>query len=127
ITPTGQLTEFPAQSIYSPIVTGLIASGPDGNLWFLEGNRLTRMSPDGVSEAFGSGDIESPTALTVGPDGNLWLGNNVALVNKASTIMKIMTAGEMPSFSLPPPSQTLRGALPGQGVIDLTAGADGNI
>jgi virginiamycin B lyase len=44
-----------------------------------------------------------------------------------STIVKITPAGEITSFSLPPPSKTLRGALPGSGVIDLTSGADGNI
>src|SRR5450755_122991 len=127
MTPTGQLVEFPAQSIYSPLVTGLIVSGLDGNLWFLEGSALVRMSPDGTSQAFGSGVIESPTALTVGPDGNFWFGNAASLVDKAPTIVKITTTGEITSFSLPVPSQTLPAALPSSGVIDLALGADGNL
>jgi streptogramin lyase len=127
ITPTGQLAEFPAQSIYSPLVTGLIVSGPDGNLWFLEGNAVVRMSPDGASEAFGTDVIDSPTALTVGSDKNLWLGNTVDLANKTPTIVKLTTAGEVTSFSLPSPSQVLPDTHPSAGVIDMTAGADGNL
>jgi streptogramin lyase len=132
ITPTGKLREFPVQLVTSPI-----ASGPDGNLWFVEmaphGEfALVRMSPNGNIKEFWSSLISGPpTPLTVGPDGNLWVASMLSVGDSGgdvgSTILKITPTGEITSFSLPPPSQTLRGALLGSGVIDLTSGADGNI
>jgi streptogramin lyase len=121
ITPTGRLTSIVAQSS-TFLSTGLIVSGPDGNLWFLEGNDVGQISPTGLIHFFGAGVIDSPSALTVGPDGNLWLGNAVA-TDKAATIVKLMPSGEITSFSLPLPSHTLLGS----GIIDLAAGADGNL
>ena len=53
-----------------------IAAGPDGNLWFTElfGNRIGRITPQGVVTEFGAGIKAgaAPLGITTGPDGNLW-------------------------------------------------------
>ncbi len=119
ITSTGKLTEFPTQ-----FVTGPITTGPDGNLWFvgadIQGNgyAIVRMTPDGHAQEFWSSLIDAPSALTVGPDGNLWLGNSAA-----PSILQITMTGEITPFALPRPNQ----APFSFGVIDLVAGADGNL
>jgi streptogramin lyase len=52
-----------------------ITAGPDGNLWFTEGNgRIGRITPAGVVTEFSAGisPNSSPAAITAGPDGNVW-------------------------------------------------------
>lgn len=58
-----------------------ITNGPDGNLWFTEGNagRISRISPAGqvarfvIPAQYGAPGYQSvPSYITPGPDGNLW-------------------------------------------------------
>ncbi|HET8913328.1 MAG TPA: hypothetical protein VFN23_17770 [Ktedonobacteraceae bacterium] len=130
ITPTGKLTEFPAHLVTSPIV-----SGSDNNLWFVEMDAqgdsvLVRMSPDGNRDVMKRGLVGPPTPITAGPDGNIWVAGGTGPEGESNptyyTILKITPAGEMTSYSLPRPSQTLPGTLPGWGV-SLISGADGAI
>ena len=70
ITPAGVITEFPIKS-KTPFG---IAAGPDGNLWFTTGDRIGRITPDGVISFFGAGVSPGgrPVPITAGCDGNLW-------------------------------------------------------
>jgi virginiamycin B lyase len=84
---------------------GLVA-GPDGNLWFTEGNRdvVGRVTPDGVITEFHTPTAGSqPGAITLGPDGALWFaevsGNNIGRITTSGTVTEfaIPTAYSHPS------------------------------
>src|SRR5260221_6038429 len=53
-----------------------IAAGPDGNLWFTEGdgNRVGRITPTGKVTEFSAGLTAGgfPEGITAGPDGSMW-------------------------------------------------------
>ncbi len=53
-----------------------ITAGPDGNVWFTEGNvgRIGRITQLGVVTEFSAGisAVSGPHAIVAGPDGNLW-------------------------------------------------------
>jgi streptogramin lyase len=75
------ITEFSAV-ITSGANPWVIASGPDGNLWFTEytGNRIGRISTSGVVAEF-NGCISGSAGLeyiTRGPDNNLWFAEYTA-------------------------------------------------
>src|SRR5258707_823744 len=72
-------TEYPVSTSASYLVG--ITKGPDGNLWFIEGNGLTiaRMTPSGVVTGeftvpslgiYGNGS--GANSIAAGTDGNLW-------------------------------------------------------
>jgi hypothetical protein len=72
ITPSGAITLFP-QFPHS-YGTGALTVGPDGNLWFIDGNAIGRITPAGDSTEF-SLPMSEPISvgkLTLGPDGNFW-------------------------------------------------------
>ena len=57
-------------------LTGITA-GPDGNVWFVDGTGIGRITPAGSIKTFtpstnGSFAIDAWNGITVGPDGNLW-------------------------------------------------------
>src|SRR5262249_12253315 len=76
ITTSGVITVFqaPGPSLY------VIVSGPDGNLWFTEGNpyppfesKIERVTTGGVFTDFQVPTANSvPFGLTAGPNGTLW-------------------------------------------------------
>ncbi len=84
---TGTITEFPTGSNPEGIT-----AGPDGNLWFTEGNNIGRMTPTGAITEFPNG----AGAITAGPDGNLWFTEVYS--NK---IGKITPPAVSPSFPYP--------------------------
>ena len=63
--------EFP---IPSGGLSEWIASGPDGTVWFTEGdgNRIGKITPNGVITEFATAVGSLPEGITIGPDGNLW-------------------------------------------------------
>ena len=63
--------EFP---IPSAGLSEWIASGPDGTVWFTEGdgNRIGKITPNGVITEFATAVGSLPEGITIGPDGNLW-------------------------------------------------------
>ena len=110
----GAITEFPVPTAGS--IPGGITSGPDGNLWFTEGdgNKIGQITTAGAITEFPvptAGSI--PWGITSGPDGNLWFteffGNNIG---------RITTAGVITEFSIP----TATG-----GPFGITWGPDGNL
>ena len=93
-----------------------IAAGPDGNLWFIEGNvdKIGRISPSGAITEFPVPTVNSGlVGITAGSDGNLWFTENARDV-----IGRITPAGDITEFRLPD-----AGISP----TDITAGPDGNL
>jgi streptogramin lyase len=92
-----------------------ITAGPDGNLWFTEGQGgIVRISTSGVFTFFSVPTANSePAGITAGPDGNIWFtefgGNNIGRITPSGVITEfpIPTANSRP--------------------LGITAGPDGNI
>lgn len=97
-----------------------IAAGPDGNMWFTEGNaeHIGRVTPAGfVSEfqlpaADGASSAEA-FDITAGPDGNMWFTRPSAM-----RIGRITPSGAISEFVVP-----ASGSFP----TGIVAGADGNL
>ena len=106
-------TEFPLTANSHPLG---IASGPDGNLWFVEANanQIGRITPTGTITEF---PIPTPNSLPVdavaGPDGNIWF---VELVG--NQIGRITPTGAISEFSIPTAASKPQA---------ITAGPDGNL
>jgi streptogramin lyase len=108
------VTEFPIPTPASG--PDALIAGPDGNLWFLEGNRnqVGRVTPAGdVTEYAVPTPNSGLNALTVGPDGNLWFTEQ-----SASRIGRITPTGDVTEF----PTPTAPSAPEG-----ITTGPDGNL
>lgn len=89
--PSPSVTLFPLPTPASQPMG--IVSGPDGNLWFTEGNRdvVGRITPQGTITEFPTPTKGSqPTVITVGPDRNLWFteiaGNKVARMTPSGAV-----------------------------------------
>jgi virginiamycin B lyase len=95
--------------------TSALTVGPDGNLWFPEGQKIGRITPSGVITEFSlNSSSPSPGSLTVGSDGNLWFP-------EGQKIGRITPSGEVTEFPLPLPALDLASPDP------LTIGPDGNL
>lgn len=118
-----------------------ITTGPDGNLWFTEsrfgggplvGNRVTRMTTDGVFTEFPIPTPDSrPHQIVTGPDGALWFteegANQIGRVDTsgAFTEYAVPTAGSVPDGITVGPDDALwfteaAGSAPGLGRIDTS-------
>lgn len=100
---------------------GGITAGPDGNVWFIEGNaghtiqQIGRITPQGAITEFPvsnlAGDLRD---IVAGPDGNLWFTED-----DDQQIGRITPAGEVSLLSLP---------TDGHGIPEgIAAGPDGNL
>ncbi len=121
VTPAGVVTEFPVV----PGVTGAIASGPDGSLWFPELNNgiptIAKITTSGTVTEYplppadaGSVKIEN---LTAGPDGNVWFTERATRQGVQPQIGRVTPAGVITEFPTTPSSYL--GAI--------TPGPDGNL
>jgi streptogramin lyase len=89
--------EFPTPTASSS--QGDIATGPDGNLWFVEqiGNNIGRITPSGAITEFPLPTAgASAYAIARGPDGNLWFTEW-----GANKIGRITPAGVVTEFAIP--------------------------
>jgi virginiamycin B lyase len=87
-----------------------ITGGPDGNLWFTEGNlsRIGRITPTGTITEFSvPGDVSK--SITRGSDGNLWFAGS-------TRIWRITPTGTILDF-----------AAPEFAADEITTGPDGNL
>jgi streptogramin lyase len=74
-----------------------IVSGPDGNLWFIEGlsNKIGRITTAGnITEYAIPATDSSPGTMISGPDGNLWFTDV-----SSDGIWKITTAGIFTAYN----------------------------
>ncbi|HEX9304299.1 MAG TPA: hypothetical protein VGA31_07600, partial [Thermoanaerobaculia bacterium] len=95
------------------VASGDITTGPDGNLWFIEGNAIGRITTAGVVTEFPMPTPQSyPTRIVAGPDGALWFTES-GFANGSPKIGRITTA-RAPAIS--------SRALP---VVGSTPGANG--
>jgi serine/threonine protein kinase len=98
--PIGNITDFPLPTSSGPPEG--ITIGPDGNLWFLEGdaNRVGRITPRGTLTEFSvpsaPGGYTGTGAIITGPDGNLWFTESLS-----KKIGRITPTGKITEFSLP--------------------------
>jgi virginiamycin B lyase len=71
ITTSGVITEFALPGYYLSHVPYGIALGPDSNIWFSDGLKLSRITPSGgITEFNVLGGFVAQ--MTIGPGGNLW-------------------------------------------------------
>jgi streptogramin lyase len=100
------ITEFP-----TPNEVGDITTGPDGNLWFIDGsNNIGRITPAGVITEFSIPTANNnPGDIISGPDGNLWF-------TEESKIARTTPAGVIREF------ETTEGDLG-----PIVTGPDGNL
>lgn len=108
---TGTIIEYPtptANSGPSDIVTG-----PDGKLWFLEGNtntnKIGKSTTTGIITEYQLPTTNAfPTSIVSGPDGNLWY------VDEDNNLGRVTTTGTIQLFSAP-------------NAGELTVGPDNNL
>lgn len=89
-------TEFPLPSGYTG--ANNITSGPDGNLWFTDGDspsKIGKITPSGVVTIFPT-TVYDPLSITAGSDGNLWFTED-----DSQEIGRITPAGVVTQFPLP--------------------------
>ena len=93
------ITEHSSGLSVNPLLNG-IAAGPDGNLWFAEGQgsgKIGRIGTDGTITEFSAGLSRPPESMAAGPDGNLWFtaqigGDRIGRITPTGTITEF-TAG----------------------------------
>jgi streptogramin lyase len=96
------VTEWPAPTANrGPL---LLAAGPDGNVWFVQGDSpgyLARTTPSGEIKEFEWAFSSAPLGITAGPDGNLWLTEPTAAKIARVTLSGTVTQFELPAGSAP--------------------------
>jgi streptogramin lyase len=79
-----------------------IASGPDGSLWFAEGNgnKIGRITTGGSFTEFTVPTADSPPLwIASGPDGNLWFTEGGGNGNKIGRVVLSPAAASVPTLS----------------------------
>ncbi len=104
------ITEF-TSGVTNP---GALATGSDGNVWFINGDGIARIDASGHVTTFSSGlDAgATPYDLTAGPNGDLWFTDN-----GAKAVGYVTPSGAIHEFS----------ALSGEVPLQIVAGSDGNL
>jgi virginiamycin B lyase len=96
-----------------------IVAGPDGALWFAQGDSVGRITTSGKITIFSTGARQTTYAwdlgvqdITVGPDGALWFTNK-----SRNAVGRITTAGKITEYT--------RGISAGAGLTSIAPGPDG--
>ncbi len=113
ILPDGDLSEFMVPGATGPLTS--LTAGPDGNVWFVDGSNVGKITPAGVITEYpvatstGAAADLSHAQLITGPDGNLWF----------------LTPGELDRIT---PAGIVSGLpTPTGNVTSLGVGNDGNL
>jgi virginiamycin B lyase len=132
ITTGGVITEFAIPTPNS--APQCIVAGPDGNLWFVEGdgNKIGRITTSGAITEFANSPGGWPQCLTVGPDGNIWFADQGPIGGGAlsgnGSIGRITMSGVITKFSVPTPNSEPSFITTGpDGALWYTYGNDQNI
>src|SRR5487761_1970025 len=117
VTPLGSI-QGPYTTASSLATPWMIASGPNGNMWFTEqgANNIGEISPSGQVTEFPISSNVAPWGIVAGPDGNLWFTDSSLT---ASAIGRITPAGVITLFT--------SGLTPGSEPEGITVGPDGNM
>ena len=93
--PAGTVTQFPLPSGIN--ADEQITAGPDGNMWFLDHDKIGRITPTGAVTVFPTGLTNSAhlEGITAGPDGNLWFTDDAS-----GRIGHITTTGTVSTIGL---------------------------
>jgi streptogramin lyase len=120
------IAEFNPSSVFSRPFT--IAAGPDGNLWFTDGNGFTpaigRITPTGTITEFPLpgpiGNTPHPFQIIAGPNGNLWFTDSG---NASSAIGQITPVGTITELTVATNTSNANTIFPS----GMAEGPDGNI
>lgn len=101
ITTSGELQEFPMPAGSGAGSPYQIASGPDGNLWFVEYlpagiGRVGRITTSGRLTEFGTPGVSGLQWITAGPDHAMWFTGLIS-----NSIGRIALNGSVTSYPLP--------------------------
>ena len=93
---------------------GTLASGSDGNVWFINGVGIAKIDSSGEVTTYTAGLAAgaTPYDLTAGPNGDLWFTDN-----GAKAVGFVTPSGAIHEFSAP------SGDVP----LQIVAGSDGNV
>jgi streptogramin lyase len=115
ITTSGTITEYSLPFESAP--SGLTV-GPDGNLWFTEGEGpekkswVGKITTSGTATEYALPEGSKPLYITAGSDGNLWFTES-----GSSKVGKVTTSGAVTEYAQP------AGSDPGE----ITVGPDNNL
>ncbi|HEY9179462.1 MAG TPA: hypothetical protein VIO32_02005 [Candidatus Baltobacteraceae bacterium] len=73
-----------------------IVAGPDGRMWFTEGNYIGAISTSGTMTEYPIPSGRTSNFITAGPDGSLWFTENYA-----DYVGKITTSGSVSEYAVP--------------------------
>ncbi|MBV8435556.1 MAG: hypothetical protein JO029_14855 [Candidatus Eremiobacteraeota bacterium] len=98
VTTSGTVAVYPLPSSNPTPIPAGIATGPDGNLWFVECNakNIVQMKPDGtILNTFPTGSGAQPFRIKAGPDGRLWFteGSQLGAITTGGVISQYTPAG----------------------------------
>jgi len=106
---SGAVAQFCFPKLTPQFGQGSMTAGPDGSIWFTEGQKIARITPAGALTEF---PVPPPDVfITAGPDGNLWFMEGQGVGKFA----KMTLTGQITEFSLP------------FEVRDLAPASDGNL
>lgn len=110
-------TYYPLPGLYRTLRSGGIASGPDGNVWFTDGQnalrRVIRITPEGTITEFDLPGSWRPGGIAAGSDDNLWI------MRQCREINRFTTTGVVSTFQ--------RSVCTPTDNLDMAAGPDGNL
>jgi streptogramin lyase len=98
ITPSGSMQTFPTSTAAQTAKRYAydIVSGPDGRMWFSEGNYIGAITTAGVMTEYPIPSGRTSNFITAGPDGNLWFTENYG-----NYVGKITTSGAVSEYAVP--------------------------
>ena len=73
----GTVTRYPITDT-GTLAPGQIVLGPDGNMWFTDGDKIGKVTESGKVTYYATDPDMETTSITVGPDNNLWYSGNSA-------------------------------------------------
>jgi len=107
---SGAVAQFCFPKLTPQFGQGSMTAGPDGSVWFTEGQKIARITPAGALTEF---PVPPPDVfITAGPDGNLWFSG------MGPKIVRMSTHGDVREFALPKLSHD---------PAPLIVGPDGNL
>ncbi|MBV8196973.1 MAG: hypothetical protein JO263_02465 [Candidatus Eremiobacteraeota bacterium] len=104
ITQSGTTTAYPiGTSSTTDNLSGGVAEGPDGNIWFVEYHHVAKITTSGTITQYpypNSSYYANPGDIVQGSDGNMWLTLGGAGVNPAYVVKVVPSSGTMTSYDL---------------------------